>query len=526
MDNTKRKKASGVAEYAKTILLVVLFVSVIVLSGMYIVTLNRSGIVSRDNVSRDDITFEKLWTVQDDAGSENVLSGIVMPQFMGFKTAEQRSPVGVSVGEKYLKELYKKAGLYLYYAFGNGADIRKIPDAESEMFWLSLIHSDDYIYIRYHQAIPHQLIQASGGDSAGMGYSEYNRTEGSIVYVKDLFILPLSGVEGASDESESHSYEIAVRDSDDSVYIFTPQKKLSDGEESGAAAYPYPGIDFALNEVVRILITAYGEGMQGYHFAYSNGDDRAVYADKLTTVTEMGIPLRKISAEKNGGRLIYSNAGNFEQIVRIFNFNPDKINTYSEAKNTNIYVETHGSLKIAEDRLTYTARNGVGIPMSDFIGYSHSGSDGDIYDMVRAAQKFIESVRNINANYVGKDADMYISGVYKKDDKIVIEYSYYLDNVKIELDEKEYALSIESDGYNITHVDLFTLSVDAAAADTTLSYTQKWAIKRHLSDRISEGGENEQIRVNDVRLVYSAISGEDYILPNWRISLNAESAEN
>jgi hypothetical protein len=532
MNNVSKKKQSySVGEYVKNILLVILFVSVIVLSGMYIVTLNRSGTISRDT-ARDDITFEKLWTVQDGAMSENTLSQIVTPRFMGFKTAIQNDPAGVSAGEKYINELYKKTGVYLYYALSAAAVTEKIPDAEEEVFWLSLIHSDNYIYIRYHSPIPHQLIQASGGDLSGLGYGEYNRAEGHIVYVKDLFILPVTETDGeSSEESTSLTCRIAVRADDDSVYVFTPPASADD-----SGANPYPGIDASLDEVTKLLVDAYGEGMQKYHFAYSNGDDRALYADKTEVVTDAGIPLKTIRADaKTAGKYIYSRPGDFEQIVRIFNFNPDKINTYSEANNTNIYVETHGSLKIAEDRLSYTARNGVGIPLSDFIGYSHSGSEGDVYDIVRAAQIFIEKIGAINVNYIGRDADLCISGVYGRDNKIVIKYSYFCDNVMLVPDGNEYALAIESDGINITSIDLFTLSAEVLSADessnisadTMLSYTQKWAAKKHLSDR-EESQADTVVRVSDMRLVYHVTASDENdenIIPNWSISIQSPDTE-
>lgn len=516
--NGIQKRHVNVIESIKNIIIAILFLGVIVLSGMYIVSLNESR-----KLSVDSVTFDKLRTVQNETNS-SILSEIITPQFIGIKE-NGFEPVVISSGSQAIEEIYRKIGIYLYYALSDGAGI---DDGESSTDWIPLLTSYNYIYVKYHSPLPHQLIQASGGVISGSEYNDYTRKREGVIYIDDLFIIPVTQ---ALSGSESHEYRVVVRASDGKIYIFTPPVYKSDEADlnEDRAEILYPGIDTSVGEHTKILADIYKNDMQKYHFSGKAEKESDMYLDPASVVVVENIPVKKITADANTANIILSDITKRDTVMKIFSFNPNKPKTYyEESSKTQIYVETHGLLKISNNRIVYTAKDGGGIPVSDYTGYNSSGSEGDIYDITVAAQKILKSMISSCGDYIGKDAVLRISAVYSKDGKIAVEYSYYYNNTEIIVDGREYGLLIESDGINITLVDFYTLSVSASSdsSEKILSYTQNWAAEKYIGENSENFEDISSVKIKEMCLVYTVpynINSENtedvYIVPEWYISV-------
>lgn len=498
----------------------VLFAGILILSGMYIVSLNRSR-----KLSNEEVHFGKLWTIQDNTINSSLLSKVITPQFIGLKSPNEAA-VGISAGGQYIDELYREIGLHLYYALGDGAEISEVIGGEKSDLWLSLLTSYNYIYIKYHNPLLNHLIQASGGSISGREYTEYTRNKDVIIYIKDLFIIPES--------ASSVKYQVIARDENGRVYVFIPPTSASeagDTVDGGSNEEPvYSGIDRTIGDITDISVSIYHDSMKKYQFAYNVKNETGNYIDSAAVIINEEIPVRRISADVNAAERIFENPNLFDSIVRIFNFNPDKLYTYEESGEAHIYVETHGNLKISSDRIIYKARSGKGIPLYELTGYNSFAAGGDIYDITVASMRFIESIRSADGDLIGNNAELRLKNLYVKDDNITLEYSYYYDNIEIVMNGKPYALLIESDGINILNIDFYTLSVsvDTASApdEKILSYSQRWAADRYLSANNDKVQDISLNKINRINLIYLLDKNtERNITPEWYISIVYAEAE-
>lgn len=149
-----------------------------------------------------------------------------------------------------------------------------------------------------------------------------------------------------------------------------------------------------------------------------------------------------------------------------------------------------------------------------------------------ASMKFIESIRNADSDLIGNNAELRLKNLYVKDDNITLEYSYYYDNIEIVMNEKPYALLIESDGINILNIDFYTLSVSVDPAsepnEKILSYSQRWAADRYLSANNDKIQDISLTKINRINLIYLLEQNTEYIrniTPEWYISIVSAEAE-
>ncbi len=413
------KRAISVLEFFKSILLSVLIVSMVVLASVYIASTQSE----RLDFGKD-IVFDRLFDVKDNESGFN--SAHILPEIIGIKKNGDGARAMIA-NSGYLSDMYEMVMPYLTDMFGENGICNKIDGEDGEALWRECISSDDYVYVRYHTQYPASVLYAHCKNADDNDV--YRLQESAPGYVYELFI------------SESG---LVTRDKDGNVMKFTV---------NGDNAPELPDLD------------RYMTRLKEFSFAIENDAYTSVYYG--TPIFNDSITVRKAIVDNP----VLSEFGNvtgekFRELMRNFDFNPDKLNSYvdTEDKNASMFVESHGVLKMSTHRLEYTASADGGISVFELLNYQAGSSGYDPYDYLRAAERFADALKEISSLSFGGDAVLGISYIGYIDGALVVEYSYYFDNLQMKYGEDGIAFRFEIKDGIFTHIVINPLSVSYSGA--------------------------------------------------------------
>ena len=121
-------KLSAAAEHIRTVILVLLVVSLVMLVIVYIGGTHIYQNMTAGNREKN-INIEKLWSVRSDIGADGLDSGRLLPETIGYRLAGA-DPVGCIADRESIEELYGVIGSCITELFGNTSYCVKLSDDE------------------------------------------------------------------------------------------------------------------------------------------------------------------------------------------------------------------------------------------------------------------------------------------------------------------------------------------------------------------------------------------------------------
>ena len=109
-------------------------------------------------------------------------------------------------------------------------------------------------------------------------------------------------------------------------------------------------------------------------------------------------------------------------------------------------VAPHGTLSVADGRLVYSSASESGIPLSAFLDGSKSDLDIDMYDVLLSSVSLIESVRAAIPLASGSAFSLYLDGFYRKDDMYTVVFGICENGIPIFGDGLPYFAKITVQG--------------------------------------------------------------------------------
>jgi len=135
------------------------------------------------------------------------------------------------------------------------------------------------------------------------------------------------------------------------------------------------------------------------------------------------------------------------EFLRFFDFNPDKLNYHTEPDGTFVYVESHGILRSSSDEMLYQASERGGIDISGMV----SGKADDIYAYLSVASLLISRLEEMDVQYIGDDASLYLESVSVKGSEITLKFSFRCDNILL-FDENSHGLTLTFSEDKLTNI--------------------------------------------------------------------------
>ncbi len=307
------------------------------------------------------------------------------------------------------------------------------PVRAREELWQHTVSASDFIYIRYREPLPYQIIHAFAAAETG----EASRVrQAETVSVSELCIRFADGE------------TVVVVRGETGVYSFRADAEVLLRDFSSYASM-YPDVFYPCDFTHNCVIT-----------------------EKISS--------REIAVQEGICGEIMTNEAHFEKWVRQFRFNPDKLNYHVEPDGTAVYVESHGVLTCTSDRITYTAAEDGGVSVSEFCSVK---GDVDVYTYLRAASVWISEVAAMDARYTGGDASLCLTSVQTDGVSLTLRFSLCADNLPVFTDGDDIAFSMTFTGGNLTGMVWRTVAVQRQLTYCE-AFLESWSIRLFGTDLV------------------------------------------
>lgn len=442
-----KKRLINAVENIKTAIMIVLFGAVISLLVLYISELSSTW--SRE--STGDALLPRLRTLASDReeGYRIPSANYVLPAEIVLKT--DRQTVSLSVwGNGILEECYAKVASLLSFSFEDASAFTRQSPTEGEALWSAVSRLDECIYLRYHAALPYQVVLYHT--------SAFSETP---VCVED--VTPLTVKELAcymESEGETYRYHVLIRSADGSVYHRSEIVESTD-------IYAY-----SLYEMEKLTETTGSFVLCEFAGTYYADTERQ-FASDMTPVLMAPPVTQNFTFETDPLTPLTESDPDINAVLRLFAYNPNKINRHDEAENTIVYVESHGVLRVSPASLLYTAAQNGGISVTDAL--DGGGNGNDLYDALLFASRLFDGLREADPRYLGGDCHPVLTSVTGEGGRIELRYRYYADNRAILNQPCEIVLTFQTD--KLVSAEIESFAATAAAGETPL-YSGAWIANR------------------------------------------------
>ena len=282
-----------------------------------------------------------------------------------------------------VQELYTDISLCLYDALQNE------PEPISDDRWRAAALGENYVYVQYPSEFPYQIVfafAAAKEESDGQ-----IRRADAYIGVREALLIP------------DKTGEIA--------------RLLVRGRNG---AYEFAAhADMDMRTFVQYAET--------YPDVFYWGTMRSTNADTEFVVLER-IAARDIYASEIGVSAVIANRSHLDSLLRLLNYNPDKLRYHTETDGAFVYVESHGVLRMDARTIQYSAAEQGGIPLSRIMGRE---SSGDIYTYLRTASHIVWRLADMDVLYTGGDAGLLLRSVSSQNGEITLSFRFCSDNIEI-----------------------------------------------------------------------------------------------
>lgn len=451
-------KLSAAAEHIRTVILVLLVVSLVMLVIVYIGGTHIYQNMTAGNREKN-INIEKLWSVRSDIGADGLDSGRLLPETIGYRLAGA-DPVGCIADRESIEELYGVIGSCITELFGNTSYCVKLSDDEGARQMNEAIADGEYIFIRYHQPVLYRMIYAYASGKLVVTDQDVAQAseDAGAVYVSELVIKPDQDV-------AAHRFIAYVYDGDGGYFRFSQDKSVI------ASTFYFS----------RLADGPWVSGLAPMTFS----DDPAL-AERQPLI---GADLEPdvISAEDT----LVPDAQRSSLLV-LFGYNPDKVSSYPDESAVN-YVDSRSRLRVGNGVIRYQANDAAsGLRLDTLLGYSVNDTLS-VYDKLTAVDNIIGRIEALSPELAGGEAKLCLGDVYTDGVRLVIEYFYAYEDVRV---GEEAALRAEIEQDRLYSFSLRTVSYKGTDSPTLLP-SQEFAVRK-----LSESGKTDGETGGEIRLVY------------------------
>lgn len=347
-----------------------------------------------------------------------------------------------------VEEMYANVGACLAEAF------LESPERVEADVWQNAV-AGDYVYAKYAGELPYQVVYALAAAQTG---SEEQLRRADYVGVREILL---------SADADGALTTLLVRG------------------ESGVFRFALSGEKKAVD---------FSEQASLFDSVFT----RASLVDNgscCTVLLEDAVSVRPIYAAAGVTSLLIVQ----QDVLRLLNFNPDKLNYHVEPDDTVVYVESHGVFRVGEEDLVYQASEAGGISIDGLNG----GDAEDIYAYLRVASYLIAQLAEQNSQF-GGDAKLYLESVTGSGASVTMQFSFRCDNIAIVADT-DYGLTLTFADGKLTALKYRHLIVRRNPEERRV-FLQSW-YKRML------GGDETA----DTRLVYALNTDSNMVSASWAV---------
>ena len=307
------------------------------------------------NGDSGDVPFEMQMLSTSATGSLRGIDGSMLsPSLVAVSSEGKASAVMNSAAV--MDEIYTEIGHCLFDALAKEAI------SVSEEDWRMAAREDSFVYVLYPGEMPYQVVFAFA--AAKEASDQTLRRADGYVGIREILLIP---------DASGDLTHMLVR-----------------GRE-GVFAY-------TLGNTVPMSVFA------DYSLLYPDIFYRGCFHVReyeTEFVIDEKISSRVIYASEGSAALLRSNNDHMDVLFRLLNFNPDKLRYHTEEDGANVYVESHGILRIDSRSIVYTSAEQGGIQLSKVIG---QGVKGEIYTYLQTASYIIRRLSSMDVQYTGGDA--------------------------------------------------------------------------------------------------------------------------
>ena len=472
MKKTKQKKSTGSATF-QAVLLVLLTLTLAVQVVVYV---GGTHIYERMTGTDETVSFERLWSVQNSA--QTGFNGErLLPELVGYKLTGQKAKGSIGDREA-IRELYGLVKPCLTELFGSSAICERLTAETGEDLFLGAASGEEFVYLRYHVPTLYQLIFAYASDKLAMdmndvaSWKEPPADEDEGAYIRELFIVP-------ERDPAAHRYMAVASDGEGHYFLFSQSEEIVRS-------------DFYISK-----LDAGGQSISTSSFAFA--------ADSGETRLKPTFPM--FEGDLLCEVLTCGSAG-FEseqttKLLELFEYNPDKLNSYRDETGALVCVDSHSRLRIGEELVYQAADAKHGIRLDTLLGYAGGGEIYSLFDRLMAADHLITSVMQIDRKLVGGEASLCLGRVWTEDSVVAAEYFLTYDNIRL-TDGAVIRVYLSSDtlcGFELTPTDV-------GLTDTAVRTPSRGYILNRLSQLglLPDGALDMTLRYTDGRAEWNVIA--------------------
>lgn len=148
-------------------------------------------------------------------------------------------------------------------------------------------------------------------------------------------------------------------------------------------------------------------------------------------------------------------AAEYGAILPLFGYDPAAaVAPLSAESRFGTAVAPHGSLAVTEDGVLYTAARDSGIPISDFLDTAKSTLDIGIYDILLASVSLAESLREIAPSAFAEGGSLYLAGFFFAEDTYTVRLGLSADTIPVLGDAYPYFAEFSVQGGMLKRADV------------------------------------------------------------------------
>jgi len=470
MDNKIKKifdKIKSYTELLKSIILVILFCTVLVLVSIYIVMTYEETIDSGSMINVNSMIFMPDKTSAPTNITDAMLT--ITPSIIGYKYESVSKAV---IGNKNIIDS-------IYYSFSNeiteylSSDAKCIVYSEHEgnALLTKCLNSEKYVYFKFHNTYVSSMLRAYTDITASADLTKF--ADGEILSVSEILLTYYLD-----------QWRLLTIDGNGTVAEYKIEKDNTDFDISWLAAY---------ND---------NKAFIDFQFGYNASKPDLGFTYERTAIISNDIVNAKYFNAVKPSNLVLLQKATQDQIADLFFINLDRAGKFDSSESKD-YIDSHGTLSFSsEGMLTYSAAdtNG-GVDLSNYIGYENHGESYSIDEILRACARLMYSLDSMEEFIAGGSAYMSLNGVSVDGGNIIVEFGYYFDNIALVDEEGRSVVSarIVCDGKKILSVSVLSVGF-IESPDKNPMLPQSWILSQ-MDFSNSESDENMLLTVTPLYIL-------------------------
>ena len=175
------------------------------------------------------------------------------------------------------------------------------------------------------------------------------------------------------------------------------------------------------------------------------------------------------------------------ELASLIDINPDKTGSYyDESIGGTVYMATHGTLTVCDEGIVYSTANNTdgGVELSYYSGKA-AGEELTFYECLSIAESLTLALRTLGKHspILGGEAEIQITDLYRSREKLILEYSYFYDNIPI----SDYltAIKMELTSSKLTKLELYPYNVTVNKSEQQKCIAPLWILnimKSNIND--------------------------------------------